>query len=224
MTQKERKERFEKYYKELDNDGSGHLNYAEFTKFLNNYNEKKLDNKLCEFFFNGTDIDNGGSIDKNELWELSEALRENDKLYQNKLFFRAIDKDRSGEIDAEEFLKIAELNDLQMSLEDAEAQIKRITNGSNVMNFAQMHKALTGEDIPIDTDPYDGKLNSGKKARALTSNNDGGLTEADKNKIRELFAKYDKSGNGKLEFDEFLGFMKEALNITNPSPSFLKQC
>lgn len=36
-----------------------------------------------------------------------------------------------------------------------------------------------------------------------------GLTEEQKQEITNLVAKYDKSGNGKLEYDEFLSFMKE---------------
>lgn len=42
------------------------------------------------------------------------------------------------------------------------------------------------------------------------------------NDISSLIAKYDKSGNGKLEFDEFLGFMKEALKLEE-SQGFLKK-
>ena len=37
------------------------------------------------------------------------------------------------------------------------------------------------------------------------------LAQADPNDVKTLIAKYDKSGNGKLEFDEFIGFMKEGL-------------
>lgn len=49
-----------------------------------------------------------------------------------------------------------------------------------------------------------------------------GLTQEQKEEIQGLIAKYDKSGNGKLEFDEFLGFMKEGLGFEE-SPNFLKQ-
>lgn len=53
---------------------------------------------------------------------------------------------------------------------------------------------------------------------------DEGLTQEAKDDVRSLIAKYDKSGNGKLEYDEFLGFMKEGLGVgDSASPNFLKQ-
>ena len=52
-------------------------------------------------------------------------------------------------------------------IEKAEEQIKNLTGGNTKMNFAQMHKALTGEEIPDDTDPYDGKLPETKSSCCL---------------------------------------------------------
>lgn len=49
-----------------------------------------------------------------------------------------------------------------------------------------------------------------------------GLTEEQKQEITNLVAKYDKSGNGKLEYDEFLSFMKEGLGYPENS-NFLQQ-
>ncbi|KAK8872045.1 Rhomboid- protein 3 [Tritrichomonas musculus] len=45
-----------------------------------------------------------------------------------------------------------------------------------------------------------------EKLQTLSNNND-------KKDIKALFAKYDKSGDGKLEFDEFIGFMHEGLGF-----------
>ena len=45
-----------------------------------------------------------------------------------------------------------------------------------------------------------------EKLQTITDNND-------ENIIKALFSKYDKSGNGKLEFDEFLRFMQEGLGF-----------
>lgn len=222
--EQERRQRFEKYYSQIDKDGSGHLSYEEFKTFLTQYNKKEMPEKQNEFYFHGADCDNGGSIDKEELWQLVEALQNNDRLYINKLFFRAVDKDKSREIDASEFVTMAELNGVDMTEEKAEEQIKNLTGGNTKMNFAQMHKALTGEEIPDDTDPYDGKLSSGVKSRDVNSGSSG-LTEEEKNEIRELFKKYDASGNGKLEFDEFLNFMGEGLKVSDPktNQNFYKQ-
>ncbi|KAK8841823.1 Rhomboid- protein 3 [Tritrichomonas musculus] len=228
--EEQRRERFEKYFNMLDKDGSGCLSYEEFKTFLIQYNKKEMEEKKYQFFFNGADVDNGGTIDKDELWDLVEALQKNDQLYINKLFFRAIDVDKSGEIDAEEFVTMGELNGVTLTKEQAEAQIKKLTGGAHVMNFAQMHKALTGNDIPLDTDPYDGKLKKQEDnvvTRDVPQNKNTsqpGLSEEEKNEIRALIAKYDKSGNGKLEFDEFLGFMKEGLKVgDSSSPNFYTQ-
>lgn len=218
----ERRKQFDECYKKFDKDNSGHLSYEEIDKFITQYNKKELPPKKKDFFFHGIDVDNSGYISKEELWELVEALQTNNKLKINKIFFRAIDRNRNNEIDADEFIKMAELNDIFLTEEDAENQIQRLTKGSNVLNFAQMHKALTGDEIPENTDPYDGK-GKGTKTRNVNSNNEGGLTGEEKNSIRKLFDKHDKSGNGKLEFDEFLQFMKEALNTGEVSPSFVKQ-
>ncbi|OHT00870.1 hypothetical protein TRFO_32341 [Tritrichomonas foetus] len=164
--------------------------------------------KQYEFLFRGADVDAGGSIDKEELYQLVEALHKNDQLYINKLFFRAVDTDRSREIEADEFVTMAELNGREMSVADAAAQIEKLTGGSKTLTFAQMHKALTGQEIADDTDPYDGKIAaSGAVTRGIGSDAKP-LSEAEQEGIKNLIAKYDKSGNGKLEFDEFLGFMK----------------
>jgi len=134
--------------------------------------------KQNDFYFRGADIDGSGYISKNELFELVEALYKNDQLYINKLFFRAVDKDRSREIDASEFVIMAELNGRSMDESAAEAQIEKLTGGKKVLTFAQMHKALTGQDIPADTDPYDGQLEKkdtgkkGKKGNAAAAKND----------------------------------------------------
>ena len=222
--EQERRQRFEKYYTQIDKDGSGHLSYEEFKTFLTQYNKKEMPEKQNEFFFHGADADNGGTIDKEELWQLVEALQNNDKLYINKLFFRAVDKDKSREIDASEFVTMAELNNVEMTEEQAENQIKNLTGGNTKMNFAQMHKALTGEEIPDDTDPYDGKLSSGGAKTRGGATSGGSLTEEEKNEIRSLITKYDKSGNGKLEYDEFIQFMAEGLKVGDPkAPNFIKQ-
>ncbi|KAK8847764.1 hypothetical protein M9Y10_018794 [Tritrichomonas musculus] len=42
--------------------------------------------------------------------------------------------------------------------------------------------------------------------------------------VKSLIKKYDKNSTGKLEFDEFLGFLKEAFGIGDAlSPSLIKQ-
>ncbi|OHS94684.1 hypothetical protein TRFO_39154 [Tritrichomonas foetus] len=152
----ERKARFKKHWKIMDADGSGELDYEEFKMFLIKYNKKEMPEKQYEFFFRGTDVDGGGSIDEDEMFDLVEALYKNDQFYINKLFFRAVDTDKSGEIDAKEFIIMAELNGKKMTEEESTLQIKKLT-GKETMTFPQMHKALTGQDIPEDTDPYDGK-------------------------------------------------------------------
>ncbi|KAK8880488.1 hypothetical protein M9Y10_003164 [Tritrichomonas musculus] len=52
---------------------------------------------------------------------------------------------------------------------------------------------------------------------------DEALTQQNVDDVRSLIAKYDKSGNGKLEYDEFLGFMSEGLGVDSSKPTFLKQ-
>lgn len=49
-----------------------------------------------------------------------------------------------------------------------------------------------------------------------------GLTEEQKEEIEGLFNKYDKSGNGKLEYDEFINFMKDGLGFQDNN-NFHKQ-
>lgn len=203
----QRRERFEKYYSQLDKDNSGHLNYEEFKTFLTQYNKKEMPEKQNEFYFKGADVDGGNTICKEELFNLVEALHNNDQLYINKLFFRAVDKDKSREIDAKEFVTMAELNGRTMSEEDAEAQIQKLTGGKSKMTFAQMHKALTGQDLPADTDPYEGQVPNVQSRSAPTVT----LSAEEKSRLQSLIATYDKSGNGKLEFDEFYNFMKEGL-------------
>lgn len=200
----ERRARFEKYFKLIDKNESGWLSYDEFKTFLTQYNKKELPEKQNEFFFHGSDVYNDDKICKEDLWQLVEAFHNNDKLYINKLFFRAIDIDRSLEIDASELSVIVMLNSVDMTGEEIEEAFDRAAGGKSRINFAQMYKIVTGEDIPYDTDPYD---------RMLYHRSSSIKAEEEKNNIRSIVDKYDKGGCGKLEFDEFLGAIKESLNI-----------
>ena len=233
--EQQRRERFDKYFSKFDEDSSGYLNLGEFIDFLEDYNKRELPDEQNEFLFHGIDIDNSGKINKEELWQLVEALNSNNSLYINILFFRAVDKNKSREIDASEFVKLAKINGYEITEEEAQNQIRKLTSRSNKLTFAQFYKVITGEDIPKDTDPYDGKIPLNIKQRSANSNanvnsnadvnkNTRYITEAEKNQIKELFAKYDKSNNGKLEFDEFLKFMMEGLEIGDVnSPTVITQ-
>ena len=156
-TAEQRDQLFNQIWSKYDKDGSNELCYDEFRAFLIEYEEQDLPEDQTEFYFKGTDIDGMGKVGKNELFKLVEALDDHNQLEINKLFFRAIDKDRSNQIDAKEFIVLARLNGLEMTEEKAQNSINKITGGtSTTLSFAQMHKKLTKQDIPLDTDPYDG--------------------------------------------------------------------
>jgi len=155
-TVEERKARFVEMFNQFDKDGSGELCYEEYKQFLFQYEEAELPEDQCDFYFRGSDVDGMKKISQNELWALVEALDTKDQLAINKLFFRAIDKDRSGKIDAEEFITLAKMNGIEMTLEKAQHHINKITGGADTkLTFAQMHKKLTKVEIDPATNPYE---------------------------------------------------------------------
>lgn len=158
MPEEERHARFEHLWEKLDTDKSGQLDYDEFKVFLAKFNRKEMEEKQYQFFFRGSDVDGIKAIQKKDLFKLIQALINNNQLYINKLFFRAVDEDRSGKLEASEFVEMAELNGIKgMTVEKAEKKIKKLSGGNDYLTFAQMHKALTGEELPPDTDAYCGR-------------------------------------------------------------------
>lgn len=211
----ERRERFEKYFKQHDQDDTGKLNFDDFKKFLKQYNKKEMRDREYEFLFRGMDIDRNEFVDKEELWKVVEAMHSKDKIYMNKIFFRGVDSDRDRLIDSTDFVTMAEMNNILMTKTQAEEKIKDITDGKEKLNFIQMYKILTDDDIEDDTDPYDNKIPGQINEKNVKE-------DEEKKKMKTLIKKFDKDSNGKLRFNEFLKFMKEALEFEE-TKCFVKQ-
>lgn len=150
--------RFDKIFDSLDLRGTGELTKKQFTAFLRKYLGEEFDERACDFYFRGTDIDNDGRVSRYELRELIDTITGDDQFSLSKLFFRAIDLDRDGAVDADEFVDLLALNGIEMTRKKAEKQIVGMSGGKRRATFSQLFGRLTGERFPPGIDPYDGRI------------------------------------------------------------------
>lgn len=150
--------RFDKIFDSLDVRGTGELTKKQFTAFLRKYLGEEFDERACDFYFRGTDIDNDGRVSRYELRELIDTITGDDQFSLSKLFFRAIDLDRDGAVDADEFVDLLALNGIEMTRKKAEKQIVGMSGGKRRATFSQLFGRLTGERFPPGIDPYDGRI------------------------------------------------------------------
>jgi Ca2+-binding EF-hand superfamily protein len=129
---------------------------ALFAEVLGDPNEE-----VAEIYFHGIDIDDSKEIDRAEFKEFVIASLKGDRIYALKMVFRAFDRDRSRTLDADEIKLIAKQTGATMDDADIDKGMLKMTGKKNgTLKYAQVVKLLTGQDVPADSDPYDGKLKS----------------------------------------------------------------
>ena len=171
---------FNTIFNQFDKDGSGKIEYDEFKDFLVEFVAYDMTELQCECYFNGSDIEHNGTVSWRELYRLAKALRRNDLITLNKIYFRGMNKKSADSIDLQEFRTLADLNQNHLSKQDAAIAIAEISGGKDHLTFMQAMNYLTGMQLTDEIDPYDGRTRSGKpqsrfdKVLAeLCPNNDG---------------------------------------------------
>jgi Ca2+-binding EF-hand superfamily protein len=125
-----------------------------FAEVMNNQ-----DAEAAQLYFNGIDIDNSKEVSRDEIKAFIVAALTADKVYILKLVFRAFDKDRSRALDAKEIKAVGKYVGNELTDEQIEAAlVKHTGKKKGSLNYAQVVKLLTGNDIDAETDPYDGKI------------------------------------------------------------------
>jgi Ca2+-binding EF-hand superfamily protein len=125
-----------------------------FAEVLNNNDEA-----TAQLYFDGIDIDGSKEVSRDEFKAFVVAALKGDKVYTLKLVFRAFDKDRSKALDAKEVKSVGKYVGAELTDDEIEAGMVKLTGKKNgALNYAQLVKLLTGQDIDANTDPYDGKL------------------------------------------------------------------
>jgi Ca2+-binding EF-hand superfamily protein len=125
-----------------------------FAEVLNNQDEA-----TAQLYFNGIDIDGSKQVSRDEFKDFVVAALKGDKVYTLKLIFRAFDKDRSRALDASEVKAVGKYVGAELTDDEIEAGMVRLTGEKKgALNYAQIVKLLTNQDIDAATDPYDGKL------------------------------------------------------------------
>lgn len=132
----------------------------EFGNIMQSANE--TDTKILDAWFLALDVDNHGSITKEDFAEFVN-LMDKDLLYNEKLLFRAFDRGRDGRLDKGELKQFLDMNgEKPTTLAEVISLLLDITGDANgKMTFAQFICMVDdGRKIPEDTDPYDGKIES----------------------------------------------------------------
>jgi Ca2+-binding EF-hand superfamily protein len=125
-----------------------------FAEVLNNNDEA-----AAQLYFDGIDIDGSKEVSRDEFKAFVVAALKGDKVYTLKLVFRAFDKDRSRALDAKEVKAVGKYVGADLTDDEVEAGLLKLTGKkTGALNYAQVVKLLTGQDIDAATDPYDGKL------------------------------------------------------------------
>ena len=145
---------FNKLFNELDVDDSNYLDYDEFKEFLVQFVAPDMSELQCECYFKGADLERNNKVSWWELWRLAKALRKNDLLYMNKLFFRGMDKTKTSRVTAKDFKTLADLNQVDMTKAESREKFAELANGQDTISFTQAVNYLTGMQIDVEIDPY----------------------------------------------------------------------
>ncbi|EAY10226.1 EF hand family protein [Trichomonas vaginalis G3] len=157
----ERIAQFEKKFDEMDTGKDGKMKAKEFNALYAELEGKECTQEESDVMFRGIDIDNSGTVTKEEFMDMVKAVVNNDDLYTYKLIFRAFDKDRSKALECKEVIAIHKYCGKEVTQEQVEKFMVEETGKKNgKITFAMLYKLLTGKKIAAETDPYDGKLKS----------------------------------------------------------------
>jgi Ca2+-binding EF-hand superfamily protein len=149
---------FLKKFDDADTKKKGTLDFSAF-KILIAQVLANDDEPTAQIYFNGIDIDGNKSVSRDEFKDFVSAALKGDKVYSLKLVFRAFDKDRSRALDGKEVKAIGKYVGTELTDDEVEAGLIKLTGKKDgTLNYAQVVKLLTGQDIDAATDPYDGKL------------------------------------------------------------------
>nr|AGM32360.1 EF-hand family protein [Coptotermes formosanus] len=191
----------DEYSKKFDEHDKDHSDAIDIDEFLHLYRDVENDpSKTMEeavIIFNGIDINNDKTISKKEFLDLVTGIRNDDKLFMYKMFFRSFDPDRSRSLEAEEIATYFTFCGHNTNTQQAERLIKKYNpdGKKDSLTFAQLFKELTNTDIDPDTDPYDGQIPWPKEeedqvdqvvSRAVELDLEGGLQEGEGDKPEEV--------------------------------------
>jgi Ca2+-binding EF-hand superfamily protein len=148
-------------FDEADKTKKGRIDFPTFKPLLFQLLNTE-DERAADIYFRGIDIDNSQEISRDEFKQFVTAALAKDRTYTVKLIFRAFDKDRNRKLSAREIKEIGQFVEKPLTDDEIRAAIKAHTgNETGSLTFPQIAEMLTGEKVPDDADPYDGKLKSG---------------------------------------------------------------
>lgn len=119
--------------------------------------------RQMRFIYEGMDVDGSNDVSEDEICDCFAAMKENNFKWMCKMLFRGADKDNSRKVSIAEIKDCVSMCGKQFSEEEFVQRCKiEIGKEAKELTFAQFYKVITGDTIPADTDPYDGKLKKSK--------------------------------------------------------------
>lgn len=148
-------------FDEKDSKKKGAIKIAEFKSLFPEIMGGDTSAETAEMYFKGIDIDNSGTVSRQEFSDFVTAALNKDQNYIIKMAFRSFDTDRSKNLDSKEVKAIAKYVGRDMTDDEVSKAMESITGKKKgKLTYAQVVKMITGKEIDAKTDPYDGKLKS----------------------------------------------------------------
>lgn len=126
-------------FDKIDTDKNGRLDYNEMMSYFEICN---FDTRFLRAIFRVFDKDHNGVLTFDEFIEYLEAVMktETDSRCIYKMVFEAVDEEKTGKIAIDQIMDFGDLCGLELSREDAEADIRRVNraSGENTLTFEQV--------------------------------------------------------------------------------------
>jgi len=148
-----------KLFEETDVNHNGKLDIEEFhslmCKLENNPETKR---EKTDFYFRGLDQANQGFVSQNDFFVMISIMKNEGKIGRSKLHFRCADLDRDSQLSIEEAYNLLQFQHFDnITREDIETILfEKTGKKESMVNFAVYYKLVSGDDIDLNTNPYEG--------------------------------------------------------------------
>eukprot|EP00929_Paragymnodinium_shiwhaense_P011704 TRINITY_DN11784_c0_g1_i2.p1 TRINITY_DN11784_c0_g1~~TRINITY_DN11784_c0_g1_i2.p1 ORF type:complete len:1026 (-),score=344.29 TRINITY_DN11784_c0_g1_i2:209-3247(-) len=217
---------------EVDEDGSGEIEFEEFVQLMVLFRERegfsKGEVQELEEAFKHFDEDGGGEVSTMELMQLMQYLGYNSDRGQVQEYVNQVDVNGDGTLDFREFLHL-----MHHHREDTLKKYRKIYDATKDENelvsfdldtifpivdeleykvfeadLEKIREAMGGLEL-LDFDDLVVMLEKARQEMVRTGRRHAGFPDEEISNLKELFEEYDKDGNGTIDRFEFIELVKD---------------